>query len=76
MYRFCVSSEVPIPVTNLVQGTKALVNHIVFLGNDSMGRALNQARSFGLEVPFYSIASVMSPGFSALAGKSLNGTLV
>lgn len=52
------------------------VNHIVFLGNDSMGRALNQARSFGIEVPFYSIASVMSPGFGELAGKSLNGTLV
>lgn len=54
----------------------AKVDHVVFLGNDSMGRAFAQARNIGLKASFYSIASVTSRGFSDLAGDSLNGTFV
>ena len=52
------------------------VKHIVFLGNDAMGRAMTQLRLLEIPAPFYSIASVTSPGFTQLAGKSLNGTFV
>lgn len=52
------------------------VKHIVFLGNDSMGRAMSQARELGISAPYYSIASVMSPGFQKLAGAALEGTIV
>ena len=55
---------------------KANVKHVVVLGNDSMGRALAQARSIGIEAPFYSIAGVMSPGFQELSGKALEGAYV
>lgn len=52
------------------------VQHVVFLGNDSMGRAFDEARRIGIKAPFYSIASVTSPGFRRLAGDSLEGTYV
>ncbi len=52
------------------------VEQVIFLGNDSMGKAVAQARDFGLKGQFYSIAGVMSPNFGALAGNSLNGMLV
>jgi branched-chain amino acid transport system substrate-binding protein len=52
------------------------VEQVIFLGNDSMGKAVAQARDFGLHGQFYSIAGVMSPNFGALAGPSLNGMLV
>lgn len=52
------------------------VRHIIFLGNDSMGRAMKQARDIGIEANFYSIASVMSPGFQSLAQEALEVTVV
>lgn len=52
------------------------VRQVIFLGNDSMGKAVARARDIDQQGQFYSIASVMSPGFGALAGKSLNGMLV
>ena len=54
----------------------AKVEHIVFLGNDSMGRALAEARRTGIKAPFYSIAGVTSPAFMSLAGPALEGTYV
>jgi len=52
------------------------VQHIVFLGNDSMGRAFSEARRLDIKAPFYSIAGVTSPGFIELAGRALEGTYV
>ena len=52
------------------------VKHIVFLGNDSMGRALKQARDLGITARFYATACVLSPGFQALAGEALDGTVI
>jgi ABC-type branched-subunit amino acid transport system substrate-binding protein len=57
-----------------LKGSKS--EQVIFLGNDSMGKAVAQARDVGLKGQFYSIAGVMSPNFGALAGKSLNGMLV
>lgn len=74
--------EIPAPVQAADYRAEVLklkakgVKHIVFLGNDSMGRAMEQARGIGISANFYSIASVMSPGFQALAGKALEGTVV
>ena len=52
------------------------VKHIIFLGNDAMGRAMAQARALGITAQFYSIASVMSPGFQSLAGSALEGSVI
>lgn len=62
--------------TELLKLKSKDVKHLVFLGNDSMGRAMAQARAIGIKAQFYSIAGVMSPGFQALAGPSLEGTIV
>ena len=52
------------------------IKQLIFLGNDSMGRAMAQARALGIGAQYYSIAGVMSPGFQSLAGDTLNGTIV
>lgn len=52
------------------------IAHLIFLGNDSMGRAMLQARQLGIQAKFYSIAGVMSPGYRELAGPALEGTIV
>jgi ABC-type branched-subunit amino acid transport system substrate-binding protein len=41
-----------------------------------MGRAFAEARRIGIKAPFYSIASVTSPGFVQFAGHALEGTYV
>ena len=46
------------------------------LGYDDFGLALKQARQFGIKAPFFSFASITSPGFKALAGKAIEGTVV
>lgn len=61
---------------NLLQLKRSGVKHIVFLGGDSMGRAMKQARELGMGAQFYSIAGVMSPGFRDLAGAALEGAIV
>ena len=50
--------------------------HLILLGNDSMGRAVKQAAVMQLNVPLYSIAGVMSPGYQKLAGSALEGVIV
>ena len=50
--------------------------HLILLGNDAMGRAVKQLADLKIEVPLYSIAGIMSPGFQRLAGPALEGTFV
>jgi branched-chain amino acid transport system substrate-binding protein len=52
------------------------LNSIFFYGYDQMGTAMTQARELGLKMQFYSMGTIMSPGFRELAGTSANGTFV
>jgi len=41
-----------------------------------MGSAMHRARSLGLKAQFYTLGTITSPGFQALAGQAAEGTLV
>jgi branched-chain amino acid transport system substrate-binding protein len=60
----------------LLKAKSKKVDAIIFLGNDQMGTALKQARDLGLQSQFYSVGSMTSPGFQALAGDAAQNTLV
>lgn len=62
--------------STLMRARSKAAEAIIFLGNDPMGSAMAQARDLGLNAQFYSIGSMTSPGFQALAGASAQGTLV
>lgn len=49
---------------------------LIVLGNDQMGRVLSQARELGMQMPFYTVGSMESPGFQKLAGAAAEGTIV
>src|SRR5262249_54283489 len=52
-------------------GAKALF----FYGYDQMGTAMKEARDLGTTLPFFSLATLTSPGFQHLAGSALDGTV-
>lgn len=62
--------------SELVRVKNSGAKHLVLLGNDAMGLAVKQASDAGLKLKLYSIASITSPGFMALAGPSLEGATV
>ena len=49
---------------------------IVLLGHDPMGQAMREARAVGITAPFYTVGTITSPNFQALAGDAAEGALV
>jgi branched-chain amino acid transport system substrate-binding protein len=60
----------------LVRAKAKKVDAIVLLGNDQMGLAMAQAKTLDLKVQFYTIGSIMSPGFQKLANGAAEGAIV
>ena len=54
----------------------AKVDALVFLGHDPMGSAMAQARAIGTRAQFYTVGTITSPGFQALAGAAAEDTRV
>ncbi len=48
----------------------------MFLGHDSMGLAMAQARHIGCSAQFYTVGTITSPGYQQLAGEAAEGALV
>lgn len=60
----------------LIRAKQAGVEAVVLLGNDQMGAAPREAHEIGLNVRVYGVGSILSPGFQALAGNTLEGAFV
>jgi branched-chain amino acid transport system substrate-binding protein len=62
--------------TSLMKAKLSKVKSLVLLGHDPMGQAMREARQLGIDSQFYTVGTITSPGFQALAGSAAEGTLV
>lgn len=62
--------------TDLIKAKQKGVDSLIFLGHDSMGLAMKQARQLGVNAQFFSVGTITSSGFQELAGDAADGTLV
>ena len=60
----------------LLKSRQAKSGSYVFYGYDDLGNAMSQARDLGIKAPFYSVNTVMSPGFQETAKTALEGTYI
>ncbi len=60
----------------LVRVRKRNPDAVFILGYDGFGLIMKQARQLGMKQQFYSFSSINSPGFKALAGSAVDGTIV
>ena len=60
----------------LLRARQARVEALIILGNDQMGLAPREMRELGMPAQIYGVGSILSPGFRALAGESIEGARV
>ena len=62
--------------TVLLKSKRQKVGAYIFYGYDGIGNAMKQARNLKISEPFFSVNTIMSPGFREAGRESLEGTFV